>query len=125
MEWRCTNCGHGVPKNNPPCDRCGNMRFAQAEVSEHDFDEEITAASTAEILRENAGLVCAVGAVLLVVVVATLVSTGVFVVSDPFGLRYRLGAVDAEDSTCRTCPDRPEAGYRDRRPRGRRGVRGR
>lgn len=94
-EWRCTNCGRSAPKNNPPCDRCGNMEFEQVEVRESDFDDEIRGASTAQILRENARLVGAVAAVVLVVVVAALASSGVFVVSDPFGLGYRFGAVDA------------------------------
>lgn len=94
-EWRCTNCGHSAPRNNPPCDRCGNMQFEQVEVRASDFEDEITPASTTEILRENAHLVGAVAAIVVVVVVATLASAGVFVVSDPFGLGFRFGAVDA------------------------------
>ena len=94
-EWRCANCGHGVPKNNPPCDRCGNMHFEQVEVRESDFDDEIAGASTAELLRENASIVGATVAVVLVVAVAALASAGVFVVSDPFGLGIRFGAVEA------------------------------
>lgn len=93
-EWRCTNCGHGVPKNNPPCDRCGNMQFEQVEVSAGDFSDEIAGASTRELLRENAITVGAAVAILLVVAVAGLASTGVFVVSDPFGLGYKFGAVE-------------------------------
>jgi hypothetical protein len=93
-EWVCTNCGRSAPKNNPPCGRCGNMRFEQVEVRASDFDD-VTAASTAAIVRENAGLVVAVVAVLSVVVVAMLASAGVFVVSDPLGLGIRFGAVEA------------------------------
>lgn len=94
-EWRCTNCGHGVPKHNPPCDRCGNMAFEQAEVSESDFDAEIRGPSTLELLRENALTVGAAVAILLVGTVALSASAGLFVVSDPFGLGYRFGAVEA------------------------------
>ncbi|WP_255150857.1 hypothetical protein [Halorarius halobius] len=94
-EWRCTNCGHGVPKNNPPCDRCGNMSFEQVEVTGGDFDDEIAGASTLELLRENALTVGAAVAILLVVSVAGLASAGVFVVADPFGLGYKFGAVEA------------------------------
>lgn len=94
-EWRCTNCGHGVPKNNPPCDRCGNMEFEQVEVTESDFDEEVHGASNRELLRENALTVGAGVAIILMVAVAGLASAGVFVVSDPLGLGYRFGAVDA------------------------------
>jgi hypothetical protein len=93
-EWRCTNCGHGVPKNNPPCDRCGNMEFEQVEVRESDFDEEVRGASNRELLRENWWSVGGGVAILLVVAVAALASAGVFVVSDPFGFGYRYGAVD-------------------------------
>jgi hypothetical protein len=70
------------------------MRFEQVEVRASDFDD-VTAASTAAIVRENAGLVVAVVAVLSVVVVAMLASAGVFVVSDPLGLGIRFGAVEA------------------------------
>ena len=94
-EWRCTNCGHGVPKNNPPCDRCGNMEFEQVEVRESDFDDEVRGASNRELLRENWWSVGGGLAILLVVAVAALASAGVFVVSDPFGFGYRYGAVDA------------------------------
>jgi predicted nucleic acid-binding Zn-ribbon protein len=94
-EWRCTNCGHGVPKNNPPCDRCGNMEFEQVEVRESDFDAEVRGASNRELLRENWWSVGGGLAILLVVAVAALASAGVFVVSDPLGLGYRYGAVDA------------------------------
>lgn len=93
-EWRCTNCGHGVPKNNPPCDRCGNMQFEQVEVSAGDFSDEIAGASTRELLRDNAITVGAAVAILLVVAVAGLASAGVFVVSDPVGLGYKFGAVE-------------------------------
>jgi hypothetical protein len=92
-EWRCTNCGYGVPKNNPPCDRCGNMEFEQVEVRESDFDEEIRGASTLEILRENALSVGAGLAILAVFTVVLLANSGVFVVADPLGLGYRFGAV--------------------------------
>ncbi|MFB6304127.1 MAG: hypothetical protein ABEH47_03095 [Haloferacaceae archaeon] len=94
-EWRCENCGHGVPKNNPPCSRCGNMRFEQVVVRESDFDEATRVPSTAEVLRDNARLAGASVAVVLVVAVVGLASAGVFVLSDPLGLGYRYGAVDA------------------------------
>lgn len=93
--WQCTNCGHEVPKNNPPCDRCGNMAFEQIEVHESDFAEEIRGPSNLQLLREHALSVGAGVAILLVVAVAVLANAGVFVVSDPFGLGYRYGAVEA------------------------------
>jgi hypothetical protein len=94
-EWRCTNCDKSVPKHNPPCSRCGNMEFEQVRISEHDFEEEIRGPSNLELLRENWATVGASVVIVLVVVVAGLASAGVFVVSDPFGLGYRYGAVDA------------------------------
>ena len=94
-EWRCTNCGNTAPRNNPPCSRCGNMQFEQVEVHESDFDDEIAGVSTGELLRENA-LTVGVGVALLVIAtIAALAWAGVFVVSDPFGLGIRFGAVDA------------------------------
>lgn len=92
--WRCTNCGHEVPKNSPPCDRCGNMEFEAVEVHEGDFDDEIRGPSNRQLLREHALTVGAGMAILLAVAVAVLASAGVFVVSDPFGLGYRYGAVE-------------------------------
>jgi hypothetical protein len=94
-EWRCTNCGKSVPKHNPPCTRCGNMEFEQVRISEHDFDDEIRGPSNLELLRENWATAGASVVIVLAVVVAGLASAGVFVVSDPFGLGYRYGAVDA------------------------------
>jgi hypothetical protein len=94
-EWRCESCGHGTPRNNPPCNRCGNMSFEQVEVHASDFDEATRAAGTRELLRENARTVGAAVALVLVVGTATLASAGVFVLSDPLGLGYRYGAVDA------------------------------
>lgn len=93
--WRCTNCGHEVPKNSPPCDRCGNMEFEDVEVREGDFDDEIRGPSNRQLLREHALTVGAGVAILLVVAVAALASAGVFVVSDPVGLGYCYGAVEA------------------------------
>lgn len=94
-EWRCTNCGKSVPKHNPPCTRCGNMEFEQVRISEHDFDEEIRGPNTLELVRENWATVGASVVIVVGVVVAALAAAGVFVVSDPFGLGYRYGAVDA------------------------------
>lgn len=93
--WRCTNCGHEVPKNSPPCDRCGNMEFEAVEVHEGDFDDEIRGPSNRQLLREHALTVGAGVAILLAVAVAVLASAGAFVLSDPVGLGYRYGAVDA------------------------------
>lgn len=90
-EWRCTNCGRGVPKHNPPCKRCGNMQFEQVEVRASEID--VGGASTRELLRENARPVGAGLLVLAVVAAVSLASAGVFVISDPFGLGYRYGAV--------------------------------
>lgn len=92
--WRCANCGHEVPKNSPPCDRCGNMEFERVEVREGDFDEEIRGPSTRQLLREHALTVGAAVGILLVVAVAVLAGAGALVVSDPFGLGYRYGAVE-------------------------------
>jgi hypothetical protein len=96
-EWRCTNCGKSVPKHNPPCTRCGNMEFEQVRISEHDFDDEIRGPSNLQLLRENWATAGASVVIVLAVVVAGLASAGVFVVSDPFGLGYRYGAVDAAE----------------------------
>lgn len=93
--WQCTNCGNEIPKNNPPCTRCGNMRFEQIEVHERDFDDEIRGPSTLQLLREHALTVGAGVAILLGVAVAVLAHAGVFIVSDPVGLGYRYGAVEA------------------------------
>lgn len=93
-EWRCTNCGHGVPKNNPPCDRCGSMELERVEVRESDFAEEVRGPSTVELLRDHWLSVGGGLLVILVVAVAALASAGVFVLSDPVGLGYRFGAVD-------------------------------
>jgi hypothetical protein len=90
-EWRCTNCGRGVPKHNPPCKRCGNMQFEQFEVRASDVD--VGTASTRELLRENARPVGAGLLVLAVVAAVSLANVGVFVISDPLGLGYRYGAV--------------------------------
>ena len=90
-EWRCTNCGRGVPKRNPPCKRCGNMQFEQVEVRASDVD--VGTASTRELLRENARPVAAGLLVVVVVAAVSLANVGVFVISDPFGLGYRYGAV--------------------------------
>lgn len=90
-EWRCTNCGRGVPKHNPPCKRCGNMGFEQVEVRASDID--VGTASTRQLLRENARPVGAGLLVLALVAAVSLANVGVFVVSDPFGLGYRYGAV--------------------------------
>jgi hypothetical protein len=94
-EWRCTACGHAHPKNHPPCDRCGAMSFEMAEVEATDFDAELRGPSYPELLRENWLLAAVAGAVVLVAGVAVLTSTGVFVLSDPLGLGYRYGAVEA------------------------------
>lgn len=93
--WQCTNCGHEVPKNNPPCDRCGNMDFQQVEIREGDFADEIRGPGNLQLLREHALTVGAGVGILLVVAVAVLANAGVFVVADPFGLGYRYGTVDA------------------------------
>lgn len=94
-EWRCTNCGNGAPKRNPPCDRCGGLEFERVEVRESDFDAEIRGPSTVELLRENALTVGAGIVILLVGTVAISASAGLFVVADPFGFGYRFGAVEA------------------------------
>jgi len=94
-EWRCTNCGRTTPRQNPPCSRCGNMSFERVEVHESDFDDEIRAATTLELLRENPRPVAAAVALVAVAAVVALASAGVFVLADPFGLGYRFGAVDA------------------------------
>lgn len=92
--WQCTNCGHEVPKNTPPCNRCGNMEFEQVEVTERDFEEEIRGPSNRQLLREHALTVGAGVGILVVVTVGVLAGSGVFVVSDPFGLGYHYGAVN-------------------------------
>lgn len=100
-EWRCTACGHGVPRKNPPCSRCGNMDFERVEVRASDFDAEARGPRTRDLLREYAPTLGAAVAILLVGLVVFAASLGVVVVSDPFGLGYRFGAVDpvAPDGT--------------------------
>jgi hypothetical protein len=93
-EWRCENCGHTAPKNNPPCSRCGNMRFEQVYVSEGDFDD-VSAPSTLELIRENPRPVVAGLAILVVAALVGAASVGAVVLADPLGLGYRYGAVDA------------------------------
>jgi len=92
--WRCPECGHEHPKNNPPCDRCGAMRLDRVEVTEDDFDAELDAPSFLDLLAENPLPAVVAVAVVAVAAVAVLAGSGVFVVSDPFGLGYRYGAVD-------------------------------
>jgi hypothetical protein len=93
-EWRCTNCGHGHPKNNPPCDRCGTMQF---ELVETDPEEFVNASGVTygELIGENRFLVGIVVLLLAVGGLAALAGAGVFVLSDPVGLGYRYGAVEA------------------------------
>jgi hypothetical protein len=96
-EWRCTACGHAHPKNHPPCDRCGAMEFELVEVEEDDFDAELRGPSYLDILRENWLLATVAFVVVAVAGTAILAGTGVFVVSDPFGLGIRYGVVDAAE----------------------------
>lgn len=93
--WRCPECGHEHPKNNPPCDRCGSMRLERVEVTGEDFDAELETPSFLDLVAENPLPVVAAVLVLSVAAVAVLAGSGVFVLSDPFGLGYRYGAVDA------------------------------
>lgn len=67
------------------------MQFEQFEVRASDVD--VGTASTRELLRENARPVAAGLLVLVVVAAVSLANVGVFVISDPFGLGYRYGAV--------------------------------
>lgn len=39
VEYRCTACGKGHPRNTPPCDRCGNMDLEPVTVRDVDVDE--------------------------------------------------------------------------------------
>lgn len=93
--WRCPECGHEHPKNNPPCDRCGAMRLDRVEITEADFEAELETPSFLDLLAENPLPAVVAAVVLSVAAVAVLAGSGVFVVSDPFGLGYRYGAVDA------------------------------
>jgi hypothetical protein len=93
--WRCPECGHEHPKNNPPCDRCGAMRLDRVQVTEEDFESELEAPGFLDLLAENPLPAVVAAVVLSVAAVAVLAGSGVFVVSDPFGLGYRYGAVDA------------------------------
>lgn len=93
--WRCPECGHEHPKNNPPCDRCGAMRLERVQVTEDDFESELDTPSFLDLMAENPLPVVVAALVLAVAAVAVLAGAGVFVVSDPFGLGYRYGAVDA------------------------------
>jgi ribosomal protein L37E len=97
QEWRCTACGHAHPKNHPPCDRCGNMSFELVEVDGEDFDAELRGTSYLQILRENWVLASVAFLVVAVAGVAVLTSSGLFVLSDPFGLGIRYGVVDAAE----------------------------
>lgn len=93
--WRCPECGHEHPKNNPPCDRCGAMRLDRVQVTEDDFESELEVPSFLDILADNPLPAVVAAVVLGVATVAVLVGSGVFVLSDPFGLGYRYGAVEA------------------------------
>jgi hypothetical protein len=93
--WRCPECGHEHPKNNPPCDRCGAMRLDRVQVTEDDFESELDTPSFLDLLAENPLPAVVAFLVVSVAGVAVLVGSGVFVVSDPFGLGYRYGVVDA------------------------------
>ena len=93
--WRCPECGHEHPKNNPPCDRCGAMRLDRVEVTEDDFEAELDTPSFLDLIAENPLPAVVAVAILAVAAVAVLAGSGVFVVSDPLGLGYRYGAVDA------------------------------
>lgn len=93
--WRCPECGHEHPKNNPPCDRCGTMRLDRVQVTEDDFESELDTPSFLDLLAENPLPAVVAFLVLAVAGVAVLAGSGVFVVSDPFGLGYRYGVVDA------------------------------
>ncbi|MEF8876403.1 MAG: zinc ribbon domain-containing protein [Haloarculaceae archaeon] len=93
--WRCPECGHEHPKNNPPCDRCGAMRLDRVEITESDFESELETPGFLDLLAENPLPAVVAAVVLAVAAVAVLSGSGVFVVSDPFGLGYRYGAVDA------------------------------
>jgi hypothetical protein len=93
--WRCPECGHEHPKNNPPCDRCGAMRLDQVEITEDDFESELETPSFLDLLAENPLPAVVAAVVLGVAAVAVLAGSGVFVLSDPFGLGYRYGAVEA------------------------------
>lgn len=93
--WRCPECDHEHPKNNPPCDRCGAMRLDRVRVTEDDFESELETPSFLDLLAENPLPAVVAAVVLAVAAVAVLAGSGVFVVSDPFGLGYRYGAVDA------------------------------
>ena len=93
--WRCPECGHEHPKNNPPCDRCGAMRLDRVEVTEDDFESELDTPSFLDLLAENPLPAVVAFVVVAVAGVAVLAGSGVFVVSDPFGLGYRYGVVDA------------------------------
>jgi hypothetical protein len=93
-EWRCTECGHGHPKNNPPCDRCGSMRFELVETDPEEFAPG-AGITYLDVLRENALLAGVALFVLGGAGLALLANSGVLVLSDPFGLGYRYGAVDA------------------------------
>ncbi|MEF8842904.1 MAG: hypothetical protein V5A62_14980 [Haloarculaceae archaeon] len=93
--WRCPECGHEHPKNNPPCDRCGAMRLDRVEITGADFEDELDTPSFLDLLAENPLPAVVAFLVLAVAGVAVLAGSGVFVVSDPFGLGYRYGVVDA------------------------------
>ena len=71
------------------------MRLERVEVTGEDFDAELETPSFLDLVVENPLPVVAAVLVLSVAAVAVLAGSGVFVVSDPFGLGYRYGAVDA------------------------------
>lgn len=93
--WRCPECGHEHPKNNPPCDRCGAMGLERVEVTEDDFESELDVPGFLDLLAENPLPAVAAGVVVVVALLALLAGSGVFVLSDPFGLGYRYGTVAA------------------------------
>lgn len=82
-EWRCADCGHGHPKNNPPCDRCGLMQLEKTRVTAADFDGEVEPPSLLDEARDRPYLTAAAAVTLLAVVAVVLAWP--FTVHSPVG----------------------------------------
>lgn len=97
VEYRCTACGKGHPRNNPPCDRCGNMEFEAVTVEDVDVDD---------YLPEGPGFPTRelVAAVAIIALVALALALGVVPLGsdwtgpvDPAAVEeVAVGSVDAE-----------------------------
>lgn len=82
-EWQCAECGHGHPKNNPPCDRCGRMKLEKTRVTAADFDGDVEPPTLLDEARQRPVLTSV--AALAVLSVVALALAWPVTVHSPFG----------------------------------------